>query len=137
MVSQQQSAARTHGHSFVPLDIANAATRYQAFREVEAEQLALMARHNLLDEWTPEVRAVVLAARHHVREAGHARRRFRAHVCDLVGELRTSKQPLPAVLRQMRSMLELLEQSGALHDDGGWLEAEVLEWAIQEYDDVA
>ncbi|HEX3865848.1 MAG TPA: hypothetical protein VHV78_03815 [Gemmatimonadaceae bacterium] len=137
MVSPLPLAARRDGHSFVPLDVANAATRYQAFREVEAEQLALMARHDLLDEWTPDVRAVVLTARHHVREAAHARQRFRGHVRDVVVALRASREPLSATLRQIRAMLELLEQSGAIRNDGGWLEAEVLEWAIQEYEIVA
>jgi hypothetical protein len=31
-------------------------------------------------------------------------------------------------------LIQLLENSGALKEDGGWLEAEVLEWAIEEYE---
>ena len=34
-------------------------------------------------------------------------------------------------------MLQLLETQGALRGDGGWLEAEVLEWAIEEYENAA
>src|SRR5262249_37249520 len=103
MVSQQQLAARTDGHSYVPMDFANAATRYQAFREVEAEHLALMARHNLSEDWTSDVRDVVLAARHHVREAAHARQRFRALVREIAVTARRSCETLPALLRRMRS----------------------------------
>jgi hypothetical protein len=33
-------------------------------------------------------------------------------------------------------MLHYLERTGALKEDGGWLEAEVLEWAIEEYESV-
>ena len=43
----------------------------------------------------------------------------------------------PRVLRHTRTMLQLLENAGALKEDGGWLEAEVLEWAIEEYENVA
>jgi hypothetical protein len=137
MLSQQQVAARIDAHSYVPLDFANAATRYQAFREVEAEHLERMSRHNLLDDWTPEIRATVLAARHHVREAGEARARFRGLVRDYVAPLRTARQPLPLVLRSVRSTLALLEESGAIRNDDGWFEAEVLEWVIQEFESVA
>jgi hypothetical protein len=28
----------------------------------------------------------------------------------------------------------MLEQSGAIQSDGGWLEADVLEWAIEDYE---
>jgi hypothetical protein len=136
MLSQQQVAARTDAHSNVPLDFANAATRYQAFREVEAEHLGLMAKHNLLDDWTPEIRAMVLAARHHVREAGEARSRFRGLVRAYVAPLRGAKQPLSLVLRTVRTTLGLLEQSGAIRSDDGWFEAEVLEWVIQEFESV-
>src|ERR1700712_1927543 len=103
MISQQQVAARTDALSCVPMDFANAAVRYQAFREVEAEHLGLMARHNLLEDWTPEVRATVLAARHHIIEAGEARARLRSFVHDYVAPLRAAKQPLPLVLRTVRS----------------------------------
>jgi hypothetical protein len=137
MISQQQAVARTEAHSHVPLDFANAATRYQAFREVEAEHLRLMAKHNLLNEWSPETRATVMAARHHVREAGEARARFRGLVRDYVVPLRTARQPLPLVLRTVRAAITFLEQSGAIRNDDGWFETEVLEWVIQEFESVA
>ncbi len=137
MVPQRQATARSVGHSFVPMEIANAATRYQAFREVEAEHLARMARHNLLEEWSPEVRAVVLTARHHVQEAGHARRSLRTYVREVVVGLKATNQPLPSVLLGIRLLLERLEESGAIRSDGGWFEAEVLEWTIQEYESAA
>jgi hypothetical protein len=41
------------------------------------------------------------------------------------------------VLRHTRQMVQLLETSGALRNDGGWLEAEVLEWAIEEFEIIA
>jgi hypothetical protein len=33
--------------------------------------------------------------------------------------------------------VQLLETSGALRNDGGRLEAEVLEWAIEEFETIA
>src|SRR5262249_24609553 len=117
--------------------IAAAATRYQAFREVEAEHLALMAKIDLSREWTSEVRQVVFNAGDRIRHARDARLLFRAHVREFVLSLRRSREPLSAVLRQTRSMLQLLEASGALRGDGGWLEVEVLEWAIEEYENAA
>jgi hypothetical protein len=52
----------------------------------------------------------------------------------IVIALRDAQEPLSAVLRHMRTMIRVLEASGALKDDGGWLEAEVLEWAIEEFE---
>ena len=137
MVPQQHATARTDEFSVVPPEVAGAATRYQRLREVEAEHLALMAQHNLLDDWSADVRATVLDARERVREARAARADFRRQVSEFVLALRTTRTPLPAVLRHTRVMLQLLERSGAIHGDGGWLEAEVLEWAIEEYETVA
>ena len=134
MVPQQHATARTNDYSVVPPDVANAAHRYQSYREIEAEHLALMARHNLLDEWTPEVRTTVLRARERVREARDARAAFRHQVREFVLALRAVREPLNAVLRRTRVMLQLLESAGAISGDGGWLEAEVLEWAIEEYE---
>jgi len=51
--------------------------------------------------------------------------------------LRAASEPLPAVLRQTRALLQRLETSGALRSDGGWLEAEVLEWAIEEFETIS
>jgi hypothetical protein len=137
MVPHQHATARTDEFSVVPPEVAGAATRYQRLREVEAEHLALMAQHNLLEDWSADVRATVLDAREHVREARVARADFRRQVSEFVLALRTTRTPLPAVLRHTRVMLQLLERSGAIRGDGGWLEAEVLEWAIEEYETIA
>jgi hypothetical protein len=134
---QQQATARVPEYSFVTGDLAAAATRYQTFREVEAEHLAQMSKFDLSREWTPEVRLIVFNAGDHVRHARDARMRFRAHIRDFVIGLRMAREPLSSVLRQTRSMLESLELSGALRGDGGWLEVEVLEWAIEDYENVS
>lgn len=134
MVPQQHATARSDDYRVVPPEVAAAAARYQMFREIEAEHLALMARHNLLDEWTPDVRSTVLAARERVREAREARAEFRRQVREFVLALRASREALPAVLRHTRVMLQLLERTSSIHGDGGWLEAEVLEWAIEEFE---
>jgi hypothetical protein len=137
MVPQQRATAAETEYSLVSRAMAAAATRYQALREVERDHLAAMARHNLLADWTPEVRSVVLDARERIHEAQAAREEFRRQIRDFVLALREERQPLPAVLRRTRSMLQLLESAGALHGDGGWFEAEVLEWAIQEFENVS
>jgi hypothetical protein len=135
---QQQAAAQPFSEfSFVPPAVAAAATRYQAFREIEAEHLALMARYNLALEWTPEVRQVVFNAGDHIRHARDARISFRRQVREFVLALRRAREPLSSVLQRTRTMLQALETQGALRGDGGWLEAEVLEWAIEEYENAA
>lgn len=134
MVPQQQATARADDFRLVPPEIADTAARYQSLREIEAEHLALMARHNLLEDWTPEVRDTVLRARDRVREAREARAGFRTHVRDFVLALRATREPLPAVLRHTRVMVRLLESTGAVKADDGWFEAEVLEWAIEEFE---
>ncbi len=137
MVPQQQATARSDEFSVVPPEVSGAAAQYQRFREIEAEHLALMARHNLLDDWTDDVRATVLAARERVREARVARSAFRVQVREFVLALRSTRASLPAVLRHTRVMIALLERAGAIRGDDGWLEAEVLEWAIEEYESLA
>ncbi len=134
MVPQQHATARSDGFRVVPPDVAAAAARYQTLRAIEAEHLALMAQHNLLEEWTPDVRAVVLRARDRIREARDARTEFRSQVRDFVLALRATHEALPAVLRHTRVMVQLLESSGAVKADDGWFEAEVLEWAIEEFE---
>jgi hypothetical protein len=134
---QKQAAKPINDYSLAPSDVAAAATRYQAFREVEAEHLALMARYNLALEWTPEVRQVVFNAGDHIRHARDARMEFRHQVREFVVALRRAREPLSTVLQRTRSLLQLLEAQGALRGDGGWLEAEVLEWAIEEYENAA
>jgi hypothetical protein len=138
MISQQVAAVSSYSATTaIPHEIATAATRYQVFRELEAEQLAVMARQNLLVEWTPEVRSTVLAAREHIKDAREARSRFREHVRAFVLQCRSAHEPLPQVLRHTRSMLQGLERAGAIREDDGWLEAEVLEWAIEEFENVS
>ena len=134
---QQQARTRERDTWFVPSDLAAAATRYQAFREIEAEHLARMAKFDLSRDWTPEVRQIVFNAGDHVRHARDARARFRAHVRSFVIGLRMSREPLSSVLRYTRSVLETLETSGALRGDGGWLEVEVLEWAAEDYQNIS
>ena len=114
--------------------MANAAARYQHHREIEALQLAVMASHRLDVEWTPETRTAVLEARVHVRAARETRAAFREQIRTFVRARRTEHDPLPAILRQARGMVQLLQSSGVIQDDGGWLEAEVLEWAIEEFE---
>ena len=134
---QQQAAVRVADYAFITAELAAAATRYQTFREVEAEHLARMSKFDLSREWTTEVRQIVFNAGDHVRHARDARMRFRAHIRDFVIGQRLSGVPLSAVLRQTRSVLQSLESSGALRGDGGWLEVEVLEWAIEDYENVS
>ena len=134
---QQQVATPMSDYTLVPPEVGAAATRYQAFREIEAEHLALMARYNLALEWTPEVRQVVFNAGDHIRHARDARIAFRRQVREYVLALRRAREPLSAVLQRTRGLLHLLETQGALRGDGGWLEAEVLEWAIEEYENAA
>jgi hypothetical protein len=137
MITEQVAASQNYTSIAIPHEIATAATRYQLFRELEAEHLAVMARQNLLVDWTPEVRATVLAAREYVKDAREARVRFREHVRAFVLGYRSVREPLPQVLRHTRSMLQGLERIGAIRDDQGWLEAEVLEWAIEEFENVS
>jgi hypothetical protein len=137
MVFQQRATAEADAFSVVPPAVAEAAARYQRFREIEKEHLERMARHNLLADWTAEVRATVLEARERIREARAARELFRQQVREFVCALRAAREPLPGVLRHTRSMVQLLENAGAIERDDGWLEAEVLEWAIEEFDRVA
>ena len=135
---QQQAASRSiNDYSFVPSAIASAATRYQAFREIEAEHLAQMAKYNLALEWTPEIRQVVFNAGDHIRHARDARLAFRHQLRECVLSWQRARESLSGVLQRTRTMLRLLETQGALRGDGGWLEAEVLEWAIEEYENAA
>lgn len=134
MASAQRATAADSDYSLIPREIAMAATRYQQMKEVESVHLAEMSRHNLLVEWTDDVRTVVLEARQQIRETCEARTRFREHIREFVHALRDAREPLSAVLRHTRVMVHLLERAGAIRGDDGWLEAEVLEWAIEEYE---
>src|SRR5215216_5093739 len=111
MVPQQRAYAEVGEYSIVPPVVASAATRYQRLKEIERLHLALMARHDLVREWSPEVREVVLDAREHICEARAARDEFRRQVREFVLALRATREPLSAVLRHTRAMLQLLETS--------------------------
>jgi hypothetical protein len=132
-----QRATAEELFNVVPPIIAADARQYQRARATEQTHLAAMAGLNLLGEWTAEVRSTVLEAREAIQQAREARADFRLHVRQFVLALRAAREPLPAVLRHTRSMLQLLERCGSLDADGGWFEAEVLEWAIEEYESAA
>ena len=121
----------------VPPGVADAAGLYQRLREIEKGHLALMARHNLLADWTPEIRETVIEARKHIQEASIARDKFRTLVREIVAAQRAERMSLSGVLRHARSLLQMLEASGAIQNDDGWLEADVLEWAIEDYESTA
>ena len=133
MISERQAAAQTYAKGVVSHDFAIAARRYQLYRELESEQLAIMARENLLTEWSAERRATVLAAREFVRDTRQARTHLREQVRAFILGFRDTHEPLKSVLRQTRDIVLGLERTGAIHDDNGWFEAEILEWAIEEY----
>jgi hypothetical protein len=137
MAFQQQAARPINDFSPVSPSVAAAATRYQAFREIEAEHLALMATYNLALEWTPEIRQIVFTAGDHIRHARDARLAFRREVRELVLSMRRARESLSLALQRTRSLIRMLEAQGALRGDGGWLEAEVLEWVIEEYENAA
>lgn len=122
--------------SMIPPEVSRAATRYQVYREVEAAHLSIMAQHNLLLEWTPAVRQMVFTAGEHIRHARDARSLFREQVREFVRMRMRSSESLTDVLRETRSLITRLERSGALRGDGGDLEAEVVGWAIEEYEGV-
>jgi hypothetical protein len=134
VASQQQWITETSS-PYVALgqEVARAASAYQREREAEAAQLNRMAAHDLSIAWSSEVRETVLATRESVQGARAARREFRAHVRDFVLKLRDQGVDLSTVLRRARALLQSLQAVGAVHDDGGWFEAEVLEWAIEDF----
>jgi hypothetical protein len=133
---QHQAVARDVSAG-ISLEIQGAATKYQRACAVEKEQLAVMARHNLLVDWTDEVRLAVLEARQCIKEAQSARAAFRGLLRNQVAQLRGTREPLSAVLRRVRAMVQQLEFAGAIAADDGWLEADVVEWAIEDYENPA
>ena len=137
MISEQQAAALSFTKASVPHEFATAATRYQLYRELEAEHLAVMARQNLLTDWTAQTRATVLAAREYVKDTREARADLRDQVRMFVLRFRNTREPLKRVLQETRSVIQSLERAGAIRDDSGWFEAEVLEWAIEEYERIS
>jgi hypothetical protein len=134
---QQRANSAASALPALPPGVADAASRYQKLREVEKGHLELMARHNLLADWTPEIRETILEARKHIHETNAARENFRALVREIVRTLRAERMSLSGVLRHTRALLQMLETSGAIRGDDGWVEADVLEWAIEDYESVA
>jgi hypothetical protein len=120
----QRAGSPASAFPALPPGVADAAGHYQRLREIEKGHLALMARHNLLADWTPEIRETVIEARKHIQEANVAREKFRALVREIVMTLRAERMSLSGVLRHARSLLQMLEQSGSIQNDGGWLEAD-------------
>jgi len=62
---------------------------------------------------------------------------FRHYIREFVVAQRLALAPLSAVLRRTRALLQRLQDIGAVRGDGGWLEVEVLEWAIEDYENAA
>ena len=137
MVFQQWDTTGTAVPRLIYFEVADAAQRYQRLREIERQHLALMARCNLLAEWTAEIQARVTEARAQIRDARAAREAFREQVRTFVVMLRRLRQPLSTVLRRTRSMMQTLEEAGAIAKGGGWREAEVREWAIEDFEPAA
>ena len=133
----QQQVVSPDVSAGISLEIQSAATTYQRACALEKQHLAVMARHNLLAEWTDEVRTSVLEARQTIKDAQLARAVFRGMVRGYVTQLRGTREPLSAVLRRVRGIVQQLEYSGAITSDDGWLEADVVEWAIEDYENPA
>jgi hypothetical protein len=135
VASQQQWITETSSPTYQPVapDLAHAASRYQHQREREADHLTRMANVDLATAWSGEVRELVLATRSEVNDARETRARFRAHVRDFVVSARAEGIELSTLLKRVRLLLQRLESSGAIRDDGGWFEAEVLEWSVEEF----
>jgi hypothetical protein len=136
-VGFQEQAVAPDVSAGISLEIQSAATKYQRACALEKEQLALMAQHNLLAEWTDDVRVSVLEARQRIKDAQLARAAFRGMVRGYVTQLRGTREPLSAVLRRVRGIVQQLEYVGAITSDDGWLEADVVEWAIEDYENPA
>ena len=135
MSSQQQWITETSSPAYqaVAPDLAHAASRYQYQREREADHLTRMANVDLAAPWSGGVRDLVLATRAEVNDAREARDRFRVHVHAFVRDARAEGAELSGALKRVRLLLQRLEASGAIRDDGGWFEAEVLEWAVEDF----
>jgi hypothetical protein len=117
---------------FVPFALAAAATAYQLACVAESAQLALMAQRNLNDEWNEDVRMTVLLARERIYETQQSRERFRGLVREFIAPVRDATDSVSSVLQHARSMIRLLESTGAIVSDRGRLEAEVLAWATED-----
>jgi hypothetical protein len=79
----------------------------------------------------------VLTAREFVRDTREARTVLREQVRAFVLGFRGTRAPLKSVLHETREVVRSLERAGAIKDDSGWFEAEILEWAIEEYERIS
>src|SRR3954463_5546104 len=95
----------------VPPVLAAAAATYQRAHAAEIEQLALMGQQDLSSEWSDDVRSTVLAARRRIHDAQQTRAHFREQIREFVATLRVAGEPMSAVLRYIRSMIQLLESA--------------------------
>ena len=118
----------------VPAVLSAAAAGYRRARVAESAQLALMGAHSLDEDWSEDVRATVLLARQRILETQHARAQLREQVRTFVVTLRDAGEPASALVRHTRSMIRLLESSGAVEPDDGRLGAELLVWATEAYE---
>jgi len=132
VLAQRVTAEETF--QLVPPILAAAAASYQRAHAAELEQLVLMGQQDLSSEWTDHVRATVLAARRRIHDAQDARANFREQVGEFVATLRAAGEPMSSVLRYIRSMIQLLESTGAIVPDGRRLESEVFAWALEDYE---
>jgi hypothetical protein len=114
--------------------LAAVATAHQRARTAELAQLAVMGRLDLREPWSDATRSTVLLARQRIHEARSARADFRGQIREFVVTLRDAGEPASSALRYTRSMMRLLESTGAIEADGGQTEAEVLGWAIEDYE---
>ena len=117
---------------FVPPVLAAAAAAYQLARVAENAQLALMGQQDLDDEWSDDVRAVVLRARERIEETQQSRAELRRRVREFVTGLREGGDSPSSVIDHSRSMIRLLESTGVITSDDGRLEAEVVAWAAED-----
>lgn len=131
-LAQRVTAEETF--QLVPPIVAATAAAYQRAHAAELEQLALMGQQDLSSEWDDHVRSTVLAARRRIHDAQEARAHFRDQVREFVATLRTAGEPTSSVLRYIRSMIQLLESTGAIVPDGRRLESEVFAWALEDYE---
>ena len=118
----------------VPPMLAAVATAHQRARAAELAQLAAMGRLDLPEPWSDATRSTVLLTRERIHEAQSARAHFRDQIREFVITLRDAGEPASSALRHTRSMIHLLESTGAIEADGGRTESVVLGWAIEDYE---
>jgi hypothetical protein len=118
---------------FVPSALAAAAAAYQSARAMESEQHALMAQQSHDDEWSDEVRAMVLVARDRICVARQSRTELRERLREFVIALRDAGESPSSAIDHTRSMIHLLESTNVITSDDGRLKVEVLAWAAEDF----